>query len=98
MFGVKGIARALKEVVEMGGRITEESAEFLDDLLGDKLDDLQEDAREFVDAAEKMVKSRLVEFEERLDNLFKRLEEMEEDVEDAIAKKSTSVVKKASPK
>lgn len=79
---VKGVAKALKEVVEMGGRISDESAEFLDDLLRDKIDDLQEDAQEFVKAADKAAKSLLAEIEERLDEVVARLEDAEKIVKD----------------
>lgn len=61
----------------MGGRVTDETAEFLDDLLGDKLDDLQDDARGLVDTVEKLVESKLTEVEEKLDDILGRVEELE---------------------
>ncbi len=88
MFGVKGVAKALREAVQMGGRITDESAEWLDNFLDEGIDQIQAEAREFVETAEKLIQSQLAEALENIDALTERLNKLEEPAPPLVAKKA----------
>lgn len=76
----KQLVAALKEMVELGGRVTEETRQWFEHVLGDDFDEFQEQAKEFVDSVTTAAKAQLSELEDRLDNLASRVDDMENSV------------------
>lgn len=77
MFGVKGVASALKEMVELGGRVSDDTLEWLNKLLGDELDDVQENAKELLSKADKVIDEKVAEVTAKLDEVLARLDSLE---------------------
>ena len=79
----KKLGQAIHDLFQTGGRLTEESREFIEKLLDDQLDSFKKQVSE-------IVKGALSDFSERIDELEDLLQEKEKAVKAAAAKKVAS--------